>query len=129
MLVNPFWPLAPRPILRARLGFYDPNRDINPRNQRALILLGLLLECSLILFTLGQNLNLLLTVGCPSNLNTVISCAFLKSAQGFQGLQGEVKTKCRANVNHIKKARLISEQKWQPSQLFSLESLWGVELV
>ena len=37
-----------------RLGFYDHNRDINPRNQRALTLLGLLLECSLILFTLDQ---------------------------------------------------------------------------
>ena len=42
----------------SRLGFYDHNRDINPRNQRALTLLGLLLECSLILFTLGQNPNL-----------------------------------------------------------------------
>ena len=33
-------------------------RDISPRNQRALTLLGLLLECSLILFALGQNPNL-----------------------------------------------------------------------
>ena len=41
-----------------RLGFYDHNRVLIPRNQRALTLLRLLLECSLILFTLGQNPNL-----------------------------------------------------------------------
>ena len=37
---------------------YDHNGDINPRNQRALTLPGFLFECSLILFTLGQNPNL-----------------------------------------------------------------------
>ena len=46
-------------MLCARLGVYDHNRDIDPRNQRALTLLGLLLECSLVLFTLVQNPNLL----------------------------------------------------------------------
>ena len=45
-------------ILWHRLGFYDQNRDINPRNQRALTLLELLLECSLILFILSQKPNL-----------------------------------------------------------------------
>ena len=40
--------------VQSRLGFCDHSRDINPRNQRALTLLGLLLERSLILFTLGQ---------------------------------------------------------------------------
>ena len=38
-----------------RFGFYGHNRDIDPRNQRALTLLGLLLECSLILFILVRN--------------------------------------------------------------------------
>ena len=47
------------PLLQGSLGFYEHNRDINPRNQRALTLLGLLLECSLILLTLGQDPNLL----------------------------------------------------------------------
>ena len=45
-------------VFCGRLGFYDHNRDINPRNHSALTLLGLLTECSLILFTLGQNPNL-----------------------------------------------------------------------
>ena len=36
------------------LGFYDHKTEINLRSQRALILLGLLLECSLVLFNRAQ---------------------------------------------------------------------------
>ena len=46
-----------------RLGFYGHSRDIDPRNQRALTLLDLLLECSSILFILVQNPNLVWGVG------------------------------------------------------------------
>ena len=50
-----------------RLGFYDQNRDINPRNPRALTFLGVLLERSLILFTLGQNPDLVRYLEITSN--------------------------------------------------------------